>query len=460
MAPNARPTDVSAPAAVDGVPTRRLELTDAFLRTLKAGPAIVEYRDTVARGLIVRVLPSGLVQFSIRYRTRGRQRRAVLGNYSASALTLAKARTKATRTLLAAQDGDDPAEALREAKAKPVDTIDALAADYLKRYAPRKRTAAEDARVLNVEILPRWRDRSVRDLTRRDVRALLEAIVDRGAPVMANRVLAVIRKMLNYAVDRDWLDANPAARMSKPTVEVSRDRVLTDDEVRKVWRCLTNLPTTAQLPAPNRKRAKGAPADPLCPISPRQAALLQVRLLTAQRGGEVARMRWQDVDLEAGWWTIPAEHAKNGQTHRVPLVGKALELVKAQQPKKPDRVRSKADKDEPAYVFTDGETGAQDRAKKAPGLVSKAIGIAFRGHDLRRTAATKMAEAGISHSDIGKVLNHAEGGPRATAVYNRYQADREKRIALETWDRVLTGIILTKKPAAGAVVPITRKAAR
>src|SRR5690606_34889363 len=110
------------------------------------------------------------------------------------------------------------------------------------------------------------------------------------------------------------------------------------DEIRKLWRCLTNLPTTAQLPAPNRKRAKGAPADPLCPISPRQAALLQVRLLTAQRGGEVARMRWQDVDLEYGWWTIPAEHAKNGQAHRVPLVGKALELVKSQQPKRPDQV--------------------------------------------------------------------------------------------------------------------------
>jgi integrase len=68
----------------------------------------------------------------------------------------------------------------------------------------------------------------------------------------------------------------------------------------------------------------------------------------------------------------------------------------------------------------------------------------FRGHDLRRTAATKMAEAGISQSDIAKVLNHAEGGPRATQVYNRYAYDREKQIAMETWGRVLTGILEDK----------------
>jgi integrase len=77
----------------------------------------------------------------------------------------------------------------------------------------------------------------------------------------------------------------------------------------------------------------------------------------------------------------------------------------------------------------------------------------FRGHDLRRTAATRIADAGISQADIAKVLNHVEGGPRATMVYNRYAYDREKRVALETWDRCLRVILVERKNEAANVVP-------
>src|SRR3954462_10651312 len=101
-------------------------------------------------------------------------------------------------------------------------------------------------------------------------------------PVMANRVLAVVRKMLKFAVDHDWIDANPAARVAKPAPERSRDRVLTEEELRRLWRVLSHLPMTSDRPAPGRKRAKGKSDDPLCPVSARLAALLKVRLLTAQ----------------------------------------------------------------------------------------------------------------------------------------------------------------------------------
>src|SRR5262249_15635361 len=153
-------------------------------------------------------------------------------------------------------------------------------------------------RILDVDVLPYWRDRSVRELTRRDVRVLIERVADR-APIMANRVLATVRKMLNFAVDHDWLDANPAARIKKPSVEDSRDRVLSHDEIRRLWRVLSRTPTTDERPAPGRKRATGSKDDPLCPISAPMAALLKVRLLTAQRGGEVAHMRWTDLTIDA-----------------------------------------------------------------------------------------------------------------------------------------------------------------
>ena len=177
----------------------------------------------------------------------------------------------------------------------------------MKKHARKfKRSADEDARLLDVDVLPKWGDRSVRELTRRDVRALIDGVVDRGAPVLANRVLALVRKMLNFAVDEDWIDANPAARMTKPTREVCRERVLTDDEIRRLWRLLDHFPTTEERPAPGRKASKGEKDDPLCPISPALAALLKVRLLTGQRGGELVRMKWADVDLHRAGGPSPA----------------------------------------------------------------------------------------------------------------------------------------------------------
>ena len=422
-------------------------LTDAQVRALKAGNMPIDVRDGGLRGLVLTVLPSGRKQFAIRYRYQGKQRRLLLGEYGS--VSLAEARKRARRAQSAVDDGRDPVGERAAAAAKRTDTVATLAADYLTKHARKfKRSAPEDARILTVDVLPRWRDKSVRDLTRRDVRALVEDVADR-APIMANRVLAVVRKMLNFAVDHDWIDANPAARVQKPSLENSRDRVLSEDEIRRFWRLLSNPPTTADRPAPGRKRRAGAEGDPLCPVSPSLAALLKVRLLTAQRGGEVARMRWADIDFGRGWWTIPSEHTKNGEPHRVPLTDDVIALVTAQ---------SSTDEGQRAeYVFVGrGGTTVLDRAKKAPAAIARALGLDFRGHDLRRTAATNMAAAGIPREHIARVLNHVEGGPRATKVYDRYAYDPEKRLALETWSRRFREI-LTADSVNGSVVPFTAR---
>ena len=418
-----------------------LVLTDRHLRTLRATARARDIHDTQQRGLIARVLPSGIVQFSVRYRYQGKQRRLKLGEYPAVSLQLARKRARSAQASI--DDGHDPAGERQAAKAERTDTVGALAEDYLKKHArKRKRSADEDERILNADVLPAWRDKSVRDLTRRDVRALVEDVADR-APIMANRVLALVRKMLNFAVDHDWLEGNPAARVQKPAREVARERVLTDEELRRVWRVLSNPPSTTDKPAPGRARAKGADEDPLCPISAPLAALLKVRLLTAQRGGEVMRMRWTDLDLDSKWWTIPGTDTKNGEPHRVPLTERALELIRGQQKEDDDR----------EYVFVGQGASLRDRAKKAPAALARVLGIDFRGHDLRRTAATRMAEAGIPRDHIAKVLNHVEGGPRATRVYDRHTYDREKRLALETWARALKGIM--EKTNDANVVPFS-----
>ena len=428
-----------------GARHRHPPLTDRTIRALQGKDTPIDVRDGGQPGLVLTILPSGRKQFTVRYRLQGKQRRLLLGEYPA--VTLADARKRARKAQSAIDDGHDVAGERQAAKAARTDTVFTLAEDYLKKHALKfKRSGAEDKRILAVEVLPRWRDRSVQDLTRRDVRALVERVAER-APIMANRVLAVVRKMLNFAVDHDWIDANPAARVAKPAPERSRDRVLTDEELRHLWRVLSHLPTTADRPAPGRKRKKGTEDTPLCPVSAPLAALLKVRLLTAQRGGEVARMRWADVDLDGGWWTIPADHTKNGQPHRVPLTADVIELIRAQKPQQGDERRD--------YVFTGlGGATVLHRAKKAPSAIARVLKIDFRGHDLRRTAATGMAAAGIPREHIGHVLNHVEGGARATRVYDRYAYDREKRIALEAWARTLKSIL---EPAhtPGQIVPFS-----
>lgn len=417
-------------------------LTDTQVRRLLPAAAPRDVRDGSQRGLMLTVLPSGRKQWTLRYRFGGKQRRLVLGDYPD--LSLSKARDEAEDARNAIRKGHDPSGERRAAKAAPGDTVEALAQDYLKKHAKKfKRSAAEDERILDVYVLPSWKDRSVKELTRRDVRALVDAVVDRGAPIMANRVLAIVRKMLNFAVDHDWLEANPAARVAKPSPEVSRDRVLTDDELRKVWRLLSHFPTTAERPAPGRKGSKGTKQNPLCPFSPTIAALIKVRLLTAQRGGEVGRMRWQDLDLKSGWWTIPGIHTKNGEAHRVFLVKEAVALIQAQE-----QDEEEEEEDPGEYVFARTGASVLDRAKKAPAAIARLLGFEFRGHDLRRTAATQMAGAGVPREHIARVLNHVEGGPRATRVYDRHSYDREKRAALETWAETLSHIVEKESPRA------------
>jgi integrase len=414
-----------------------MRLTDRRVATLLPNPSRrVEVPDDKVAGLAIRITPNGVKTWTLRYRLTGgradRRRRLTLGGYPA--LTLAKARKAANIALgHVATTHTDPATAKQAARLG--ETFGDLARDYLARHAKRhKRSWREDERILDADVLPAWRSRKVKDISRREVRELVEGIADRGSPIMANRTLALIRKMLNFAITRDWIDANPAARIPKPGAEQSRERVLTDDEIRLVWdACEVERPA-------------------LC-------ALMRLRLVTAQRGGELARLRWADV--EGDWLTLPSTATKNKLAHRVFLTLRAQTILNSLP-----RIEGCE------YIFP-GQGGLRPLGdvKKAGRRIAARVlaslretdpsvgAFDFRGHDLRRTAATRMAHAGISQADIAKVLNHAEGGPRATMVYNRYAYDREKRIALETLDRCLTAII-EQKEAAPNVMPFAAGTAR
>ena len=417
-----------------------MTLTDRTIRSLKPrATGQYERYDDVVPGLGLRV-NSDSKSWVLFYRDRisdgadgftsgKRRRRWTLGTYPA--LSLAEARKKAQRALAdLTTKGVDPAVGKREAR--NAESFGELAADYLERHAkPKKKSWKEDQRKLRADVLPCWASRPVKAITRKDVHALLDRTTDRGTPVTYNRVKALVSRIFKHGIDREWLDHNPAAGISKQP-ETSRERVLTNEELTGLWRVLDAIRT-------------GTHPTPL--ISPMLARGLQTMLRTGQRGGEVLTMRWEDVDEASGWWTIPAEQAKNGKAQRVPLTAAAQLLV----------VEARRDGSGPnGWVFAGPQGGTlQDKGKKAVSRLRHA-GLAgdYTRHDLRRTVATGLQSLGFPLSTIAHVLNQSEGGSRVTPIYARHDFDTEKRTALEAWGRHLDAL-LTGQPSR--VVPFPGK---
>ena len=365
----------------------------------------VDYFDAKLPGFGLRVSHGGKRAWVLLYRLKGdpRKRRLTLGEYPA--LSLADARDDARAKLVDVDRGDDPAAEKQADKAAM--TFAELAADYLERHAKKvKRSWKEDERILTHDLLPAWGRRKAHEITRRDVMHLLDAIADRGAPIQANRTRALVSKVYNWALGRDLVLHNPCLQVKAVATENQRDRVLSESEIRAVWREFEGLDTL-------------------------MGAIFKLRLLTAQRGGEVETMRWADVDLAAGWWTIPAEFAKNGLSHRVPLAPQVVAVLRGVE-----RVSRGG-----AWVFPSPKRKGHhiNSVNKAAERIKAGAGVDFTPHDLRRTAASHMTGMGISRLVVSKILNHVEQG--ITRVYDRHSYDAEKRQALDAWAERLGAIV-------------------
>ncbi len=377
-------------------------------------------------------------------------------------MTLADARAEARSIIGDAARGHDPLEehAERRRKAEQLrqqdrNTFRAIATRYLVDYAlgaevgprdkrtgelldvdgvpadvwkytvregtPHKRSWGEDRRKLSAEVLDAWGDLPVHEISRRQVRELVDGINRRGHPVQANRTRALLHKLFTWAVEQDILPTNPVTGTPRPggsEQHRQRDRVLTADELRAFW--------AVTEPGADEK------------MTPSMSAFWRLRLITAQRAGEVVAMRWDDLDLEDDWWTIPAAVSKNRRSHRVPLSCTAIEII-ASLPRFADHVLA-------------GTLGNRQRSQAAASIHAKIDN--FRGHDLRRTAASCMTSDGVSRLVVAaKVLNQADRG--VTAVYDRHSYDPEKRVALDTWARTLAAILARK--AGAKVVPVARQ---
>jgi integrase len=353
------------------------------------------------------------------YRFQGKARRMTLGTYPA--LGLADARVQYAKAKQSLQNKADPGaqKIARRRRENSAETINDLAEEYLEKWArPRKRSAAEDERILRKDVLPAWGMRKAKDITRRDVILLLDKVVDRGSPIMANRTLAVVRRMFNFAVARDILGATPATMVQAPAKENQRERVLSPDEIRVFWNGLSK-------------------AD----MSPAVRLVLKLELVTAQRKGELVGAARSEIDFEESVWTIAAERSKNGKAHRVPLSSLALELIRSARDLAGGSPWLFPSPRGDGSITPESVNHALRKAllrsakKPKPAIELKNV----TPHDLRRTAASGMTSLGIGRLTVAKVLNHVETG--VTAVYDRHGYDAEKRSALNAWADHLEGIL-------------------
>jgi integrase len=399
------------------------KLTDLFVERVKP-PAHgrVEYFDAAFGGLALRVTESGHKSWSLHYRFSGRLRRFTIGTYPA--IKPADARRAASNALGRVRQGVDPSlekKVRRLAPAPEADTFAVVLADYLQRYAAMntaESTFKQTKRTLERDVLPTWCNLPISSITRFHAISLIDGIAATGAKVQANRTLARLRHLFNWAVERGRLSASPIMGMKAPTKERARDRTLTNDELRWFWRACEEI---------------GWPFGPL-------AKLL---LLTAQRRDEVAGIEWSEIDFDKKAWTIPRHRTKNDRSHEVHLSDAALTVLRSVPRIGNGAVFTTNGRAVSGFSYGKNRLDTAMLAAKRDELGAKTEEIPhWILHDLRRTAATGMARLSIAPHVVDKVLNHVSGTIRGVAaVYNRFEYLEERRAALQAWSRYVSNLV-------------------
>lgn len=407
--------------------------TDTMIKRLK--PDSAEYRKSEGNGFTIRIMPSGFKTWLYLYAIDGKRRCMNLGQYPD--VSLETARDKFETAKKQVKNGIDPLEAAEQVQEerRKAPTVSELFDDYMTRHAKlnkRETSWKEDERLFKVNVEPVWGTRKAADIKKKDCIALLDQYSDR--PALCHNVMKLTRKMFNFAVEKDVLEHTPFTGVKVPVALQSRERILSEAEIRKLW--VTELPKAG--------------------MSDEVKQIIKLLLLTGQRVGEMCGIVPNEVD--GNWWTLPPERTKNGQTHRVFLTKTAIELLgtpvngyyflspvtKFDAKKNP--IYTHIDENAVAYAI---RRNLKDYKPRRPikGKTVKMVKVPedkkmelehFSPHDLRRTLATGLAMLGFHDEIIDAVTGHKKQG--IIKVYNRHKYDAEKQQALEAWEQKLLSI--------------------
>lgn len=347
--------------------------------------------DGAVRGFGIRIAPSGTKTWFVMRRVNGKQTRATIGNYPGKSLS--DARSEASILLDKMRHGITPERAAGT-------SVEAAVDDWLRRDQAGNRSFSEVERSMRLDVIPVIGARDITTIKRRDINELLDGIVDRGAPVEANRVFSRLRRLFRWSSQRDLIDTNPMLGMEPPSQERSRDRTLSKAELVKVW---------------NACETMNYPFGPL----------IRLLILTSQRLNEVAEAEWAEFDLDGRKWIIPAERAKNKTPHLVHLAPTAIDIIRAL----PRRAGV-------PWLFSTTIKTPVSGFSRAQRIIIRESGVTgWTFHDIRRTFATLgTEELNISPVVIDKIQNHVAASVRGVArVYQRGQYLPQRQQALETW---------------------------
>src|SRR6266568_1058912 len=377
----------------------RIKLTKSVIDALATPPKEVVYWDSASPGFGVKVTPKGRKVFIVLYRTAGagsRLRKYTIGPYGR--VTLHQARVAAQKVYALRLEGRDPAGEKREAKRRVVaDRVDELLEAFIAQHVSQNRSAAEVSRMLRREVGLPWGSRGIHEITKRDVIEVVSAIEQRGAPVAANKALKAIKTFLRWCVGRALLDQSPADGIPLPTKEVARDRVLSDEELARVITAARTI------------------GDPY-------GGIVELLALTGQRREEVARVTWDEVDLDQRLWSLPNRRTKNGKPHIVHLSDQSIAVLN-RAPNLGQFVLSLSGA-KPFQMFS----LAKRHLDELSGVRDWCL------HDLRRTCVSGMARLGVAPHVADKILNHQTGTiSGVAAVYQRHDFVAERRDALQLW---------------------------
>lgn len=405
-----------------------------------------DHRDA-PRGFGLRISSTGSKVFFLRYNVDGRLRLKTIGDWPAWGLE--QARIEARRLLQQVQSGSDPLEEKRKRKAEP--TIKALAGEWLDRHATGLKSEKAIRSLIEGDLVKALGARKVSDIRRRHVIEVIEAKAE-TAPRQAGHLLVYARKMLDFAVDRDFIPANPLAGLKPSSITVkgkrdplrqtARARVLDPDEIRAFWTAVET-----------------------CGLHKLTALALKLVLVTGQRPGEVAGMHLSEISGNV--WTIPAtRRGKTETAHTVHLTATALDLIKDA---KTEVARLVDRRTVPAsgHIFeawpgkavsNAALARAVDRAAGALGAKDVPPWGRWTPHDLRRTMRTGLSACRVRPDIAELTIGHVKQG--IVAVYDQHGFEAERRAALEAWEARLLAIIAGRDPDRAEAENVVKLEAR
>ena len=392
------------------------KLTALSVENTQPRPVRAEVPDGGCPGLFLVVQPSGVKSFALRYRFTGEPRKLTLGRYPE--ISLAQARATATGARVQIEEGIDPSASKRTARAsvaeqealRAQDSVETLVGEFIRLHGPKIRpnTLAQYESVTRRFIIPGWADRTVHDIRKRDIIAMIGAIAT-DRPIMANRALGVLSKFFAWLVARDVIAASPCIGVEMPGAEVVRERFLDDGELIQLWAA--------------------------CEGDHIFGAAIRVMVLVGARRSEVAEMLWSEIDTDARIWTLPAARSKNRRAHVVPLSSLAWEIINA--------VPRIAGCD---FVFSTTGKGPIANFHHIKDRLDAKLNFdkAWRIHDLRRSCASGLQRLGVRVEVIEAALGHLSGSFRGiVGTYQRHDFADEKRVALQRWadhiEQLVTG---------------------